>query len=255
MLLRRVVEHLRKQEWTAIAIDFVIVVFGVLIGLQVNDWGAAQADVRRGVAYAERLNREVEENLGERRQLLAYYEAVNASAETANALLTQTSADPASLIVNAYRATEYSYNPPSRSIWDEIVSSGDIGLLPRGAIGPLSDYFSDNPALRVSELMSRSSYRARVRTTIPHDVQTAIRERCGDIRNERGDITGFREDCDLQISQTRLAEVAGALRHDSGVQSDLAYQFSFILIARGNLRGDVASLEEALAALSGEPRP
>jgi len=28
MILRRVIEHFRKQEWTAIAIDFLIVVVG-----------------------------------------------------------------------------------------------------------------------------------------------------------------------------------------------------------------------------------
>ncbi|MEZ5960049.1 MAG: hypothetical protein R3C30_06425 [Hyphomonadaceae bacterium] len=252
MLLRRVIVHLRKQEWTAIAIDFVIVVLGVLLGLQANEWGASQADVRRGEAYAERLVAEIEENLGERRQLLAYYEAVYASAEISNTFLEQTTADPASLIVNVYRASEYSYNAPTRSIWDEIVSSGDIGLLPRDAISALGDYFSDNPALRAAELMSHSSYRSRVRTTIPHDVQTAIRDRCGDVRNERGDITGVRDDCDLQVDQARLAEVARALRQDPGVQSDLAYQFSFISIALANLRGDIASLEEALIALEGE---
>ncbi len=44
MLLRRVIAHLRKQEWTAIAIDFLIVVFGVFIGLQVQEYSSARAD-------------------------------------------------------------------------------------------------------------------------------------------------------------------------------------------------------------------
>jgi hypothetical protein len=35
MILRRVIKHFRNQEWTAIAIDFVIVVFGVFVGIQV----------------------------------------------------------------------------------------------------------------------------------------------------------------------------------------------------------------------------
>ena len=35
MILRRVIKHVRNQEWTAIAIDFVIVVLGVFLGLQV----------------------------------------------------------------------------------------------------------------------------------------------------------------------------------------------------------------------------
>lgn len=47
MILRRVIQHLRKQEWTAIAIDFVIVVVGVFVGLQVNNWNEARAE--RGI--------------------------------------------------------------------------------------------------------------------------------------------------------------------------------------------------------------
>ena len=37
MLLRRITEHFRQQNWTAIAIDFVIVVVGVFIGIQVSN--------------------------------------------------------------------------------------------------------------------------------------------------------------------------------------------------------------------------
>lgn len=32
MLLRRVIEHVKAQNWTAVALDFVIVVVGVFIG-------------------------------------------------------------------------------------------------------------------------------------------------------------------------------------------------------------------------------
>lgn len=44
MILRRVIAQFRKQEWTAIAIDFVIVVLGVFLGLQVSNWNAGRAD-------------------------------------------------------------------------------------------------------------------------------------------------------------------------------------------------------------------
>ncbi|MEX0644258.1 MAG: hypothetical protein WD076_03050 [Parvularculaceae bacterium] len=40
MSLRRVIAHFRKQEWTAIALDFLIVVVGVFVGLQVTNWNA-----------------------------------------------------------------------------------------------------------------------------------------------------------------------------------------------------------------------
>lgn len=44
MLLRRVIDHLRKQEWTAIGIDFVIVVLGVFVAMQVSNWNAERTE-------------------------------------------------------------------------------------------------------------------------------------------------------------------------------------------------------------------
>jgi len=44
MILRRIIAHFRKQEWTAIFIDFVIVVLGVVVSLQVNTSNKARKD-------------------------------------------------------------------------------------------------------------------------------------------------------------------------------------------------------------------
>ena len=44
MLLRRVIEHVKAQNWTAVALDFVIVVVGVFIGIQVANWNETRTD-------------------------------------------------------------------------------------------------------------------------------------------------------------------------------------------------------------------
>jgi hypothetical protein len=44
MLLRRVIEHVREQNWTAVGIDFVIVVRGVFVGIQVANWNEARVE-------------------------------------------------------------------------------------------------------------------------------------------------------------------------------------------------------------------
>ena len=43
MRLRRIIEHLAAQHWTAMWIDLVIVVVGVFIGIQVSNWNQARA--------------------------------------------------------------------------------------------------------------------------------------------------------------------------------------------------------------------
>ena len=55
MILRRVAQHLKDQHWTAVAIDLVIVVLGVFIGLQVNNWNEARNERRSERTYLKRL--------------------------------------------------------------------------------------------------------------------------------------------------------------------------------------------------------
>lgn len=63
MILRRVIAHVRKQEWTAIWIDLVIVVVGVFIGIQVANWNEARADRAAYEAALGRLGAEMDVNL------------------------------------------------------------------------------------------------------------------------------------------------------------------------------------------------
>ncbi len=58
MILRRIIAHFRKQEWTAIALDFVIVVVGVFVGLQAQAWNESRQDRVQERAYIERLTRD-----------------------------------------------------------------------------------------------------------------------------------------------------------------------------------------------------
>ncbi len=59
MLLRRVIDHVKTQNWTAVALDFVIVVVGVFIGIQVSNWNSAQGERRDESRILQRLYEEV----------------------------------------------------------------------------------------------------------------------------------------------------------------------------------------------------
>ncbi len=59
MLLRRITEHVKAQNWTAVALDFVIVVVGVFIGLQVSNWNLVLSDRETEAQYLARLQHEL----------------------------------------------------------------------------------------------------------------------------------------------------------------------------------------------------
>ena len=255
MTLRRVVAHFREQHWTAIVIDLAIVVLGVFLGIQVSNWNQARADQQKGRAYAARLTADLEQDLAQRRQLVAYYGAVLDSIERTDALLANPQADPKELVAAAYRATEVNNNPPRRATWDEIVSSGDIGLLPRDAASLAAAYYAFDTSNDVYTQLLQSAYRHRVRDLIPLAVQKAMRAGCSDVRSAEQAITGFMPDCRLDVAPETLAATAAALRADPVVRESLRYQYSAVYSAHANISGDVIAIESALAALKGQRPP
>lgn len=252
MILSRVIEHVKTQNWTAVFIDFIIVVVGVFIGLQVNTWNEARKDARRGEDFAQRLVVDLQKDLGNRTQLAAYYDAVSDSAVRAIDLLNSAAPDPKELVVNAYRASEYVYDPQTRATWDEIVSSGDIGLLPREATGHLAEYYGVDIAEQIRQEIVVSRLRLRVRSTIPYKVQAAIRAGCSDARAANSRVVGFQAGCSVDAPEADIDAAANILKADPQLPGDLALQISSLVGSRANLRGDVYMIREAIGILQGD---
>ena len=60
MILQRLANSIRKQDWFAVFIEFVIVVAGIFAGLQANEWAQERQDRKEERAALERLFLEAE---------------------------------------------------------------------------------------------------------------------------------------------------------------------------------------------------
>jgi hypothetical protein len=60
MLLRSVTQHIKDQNWFAVFVDFIIVVVGVFMGIQVQEWNENLNDKADGREYLERLVTDME---------------------------------------------------------------------------------------------------------------------------------------------------------------------------------------------------
>ena len=63
MILRRLKTHVEKENWFAVGIDFLIVVVGVFIGIQVANWNEARVDQIELAGQLTSLNAEFSDNL------------------------------------------------------------------------------------------------------------------------------------------------------------------------------------------------
>ena len=113
---------------------------------------------------------------------IGYYREVLASAKsTADALTGKRPLPDEALLIAAYRATRYHFGNRRRATYDELTSTGEIGLIRDRALRELAmetyttDVFDD-----IVQEGKTSRYRAAFRMVIPYDVQDQLSEACGD---------------------------------------------------------------------------
>ncbi len=251
MLLRRITQHVKDQNWFAVLIDFVIVVFGVFIGIQVANWNDARADQRLGLDYERRLIADLKQDLEMHEISTVYYQAVLESIVDADQLLNTPSPDPKSLILSAYRASEIRNATANRATWDQIVSSGHIGLLPEYTLeAGLDDYYKyDRDVWLVFERIFDSEYRKLVRSIIPLPVQLEIRGGCSDVVSGINVIVGFVETCEIDIDDETLSAVAEALKSSPSLKEELRFQYSGVSSGLDNSRGNKTLVQNILDTL------
>jgi hypothetical protein len=84
MLLRKFMVHLKRQDWLAVAIDFMIVVFGVFLGLQVSEWNQARQDRALERGYIARISHDIARS---RAQIVQSNDAMQVQAEGAGLVM------------------------------------------------------------------------------------------------------------------------------------------------------------------------
>ncbi len=87
MLLRRIAKHVQDQNWFAVLLDFSIVVVGVFVGLQVQEWAQERERQRQESVYVLRLHDEVADLQSVREPLLDMRERIFANLFSATPVL------------------------------------------------------------------------------------------------------------------------------------------------------------------------
>lgn len=134
MLLRRVMEHVRTQNWLAVALDFLIVVAGVFIGIQVSNWNEARNNQLREGAYLQRLHDEAEGGLQGILKTtdeawtgyLANMVDVIAMIDEDPARLSQITSDQCKALTNLSGIIGFPYQFPTL---EELIASGNLDLI------------------------------------------------------------------------------------------------------------------------------
>ncbi len=132
MILRRVMEHVKTQNWTAVGLDFVIVVVGVFIGIQVSNWNAARGERAKEYGYLVRLHEDLEKSIETIDRTISLLKRQSAGQEAfINALAQCSVPDEVSGEVEYAISTLGYINAPifSSRTYDELTSSGSFDII------------------------------------------------------------------------------------------------------------------------------
>jgi len=223
MILRRLSQSLKDQNWAAISIEFVLLVLGVFLGIQVANWNAERETNQKSAIFTERLKADLRGEDWTYQFLIAYNREVLANANRAvEALDGKVALSDEALLVSAYRATQYRNRNQRGSTFDEMISTGSIELI--------RDPTLRDTAVRLYKLTvfdnlvregMRSRYREAFRMSLPNAVQRALGKQCGDRVVLPGDYAAIQGNldypCETGLPVQTIAESATALRSNPDI--------------------------------------
>lgn len=131
MLLRRITQHVQTQNWFAVILDFLIVVVGVFIGIQVANWNdALQANLRE----QQIIDRLYEDHVALEEELdidIRFLSSVTQGIEDMEKLIIDYPDGANPKILSTFFET--AFNLPAitghSDTYEQLVASGDMNLL------------------------------------------------------------------------------------------------------------------------------
>lgn len=175
MLPRRISRHIAEQNWTAFAIDFLIVVVGVFVAIEVANWNEDRQLAARQQTYFEQLTIDLEQDRDTAANGLEQMEAVDAAANTIIAAIEdRPSVEKVSdgELLAALEHAGYLYIPQTvTTTYDEMKSTGALGRIDDVDLKrTLAEYYGRAASGRQWDTLLRNeqiAYRAAIRGAVP----------------------------------------------------------------------------------------
>lgn len=226
MLLRKLAASFLRQDWTAVAIEFAIVVFGVFVGIQVSNWNADRADQRRAGAYLQRIHADLVSDRQAMADAVTYWNDVIGFGIAAIAYADSgklTGGSKWKTVVTFYQASQMLPFRMVDSTYRELVNSGDLGLLRDDHLrSSLANYYVSGPLVSTPYLLQHvPEYRVLVRGATPEPVADYIWKHC--VENLGGLQEILSTECEAPITEDQAQAVLDRYLQTPGLLNALRF--------------------------------
>lgn len=249
MLLRSLTKHVKAQNWFAVGLDFLIVVVGVFIGIQVANGNDARAFRERESELLVELRRELEASIAATEQKRGAYIQV-AAAGNRSADFISSGATCGSecwpVLVDFFHASQWQRLDVNRSTYDEMRRLG----LPRSRdiVDAVEFHFAQNINIS-SSMQELPAYRSVVRQLIPLSAQDYYWHNCFSLV---GGAETYVLDCPKGMPDAIAASTVANIVNDPDLERQLTEWIGNILILPKDLSAQNEAAALAIAAIDAE---
>jgi hypothetical protein len=254
MRIQRFNKYIKEQNWFAVWLDLVIVFLAVFIGLQADNWNQERVAKQTAKTYYARLIDDLKVEQSSRDARVIYYEQAKRHAESAiKALRTSGNNLGEQFLIDTYQATQRWNYAPQRTTYDELIGIGIANAIPDVEIRSRLANLYLNLIQSTISLGEPTPFRDKLRHEMLHEVQSKIREQCGDqyvyLANGIYHLK-LPEVCDLDIETGLVEEAVRGLLEYEDLAKDLARQISILDVKLGSLNGVKQPIREMVELLA-----
>jgi hypothetical protein len=208
--------------------EIMLVVIGILIALQINNWNQNRINKQLESKYCKRLLEDIREDKIMLQTTLDYSNQVIAHAKNAIAVFensTDSNSDPVNNLIDMYQASQLQDPNSAASTYKELIASGQINLIQNDSLKTALIRYYEIDWTEAIIFILANKYRENLRGLMPYDIQTEIRSKCGDIyiKYENNYVISLPKTCEVIIDPNVAKSVVEVLIKDESLKKDLRY--------------------------------
>lgn len=249
MILRSITQHVKNQNWFAVMLDFIIVVVGVFVGLQVSNWNEAKTFDNKETELLYELKKEMENSILTTNQKIDNYDQVAAAAKRSLDFLSgNVSCETKcwSILVDFMHASQHLGVTVQRSTY---VNMRRIGLPRKNLIFDAVEANLAQVDAAIQAFSEQPYYRTLVRQLISYEAQEFYWNNCW---SALAGVETYDLNCPKGVPDELAFESIEVIAQNPEIKPQLTLWFSTVSVLPIALKSQNLLAEKAIAEINAE---
>ena len=235
--------------------EIILVVIGILIALQVNNWNTSRLDQKLESDFTKRIIEDLKEEEAIITAVLNYNNQVLFHAKNAIKVFENSpnqNTNPLEVLIDMYQASQLQDPNSAMSTYQELIASGQINLVKNETFKTAIIRYYEADWTETGVMKIPNNYRTNLRGKMPDDVQSEIRANCDDIyiKIRKSIEVALPDNCTINLDTNYAQRVVNQLKVDSSLKKDLRFLIGNVEAKLKNINSSKDELQNILTAFN-----